>query len=299
MHDPLLAIVSPLSPLFISGISPTSSLLPRSQLRRALWFSRRTQTGVTQYTGAEAEAAGAGAIPQGSPVAPCARHDGEASARLGGWSARPPLIWERRDQRATCSSRVRGTSRETGQCAPCRRRRAARIAVAAAAGRRSWQKLRRASLAERVAMQAMGTCRNRRAGRHRAAMQNSRKRAVGSAGRAFPALKAQYHNVRGAGGGARSSAGNSKAAACGRAGLGSAPRSAIAARCREFIREREERRGAGEGCAGAVAIAAERELERERSCAFVSLCKCKCTVQVQVQMQVHSVARVGCGSVAS
>ena len=49
MHDPLLAIVSPLSPLFISGISPTSSLLPRSQLRRALWFSRRTQTGVTQY----------------------------------------------------------------------------------------------------------------------------------------------------------------------------------------------------------------------------------------------------------
>ena len=50
MHDPLLAIVSPLSPLFISGISPTSSLLPRSQLRRALWFSRRTQTGVTQYS---------------------------------------------------------------------------------------------------------------------------------------------------------------------------------------------------------------------------------------------------------
>ena len=39
-----------LSPLFISGISPTSSLLPRSQLRRALWFSRRTQTGVTQYS---------------------------------------------------------------------------------------------------------------------------------------------------------------------------------------------------------------------------------------------------------
>ena len=53
MHDPLLAIVSPLSPLFISGISPTSSLLPRSQLRRALWFSRRTQTGVTQYRGGE------------------------------------------------------------------------------------------------------------------------------------------------------------------------------------------------------------------------------------------------------
>ena len=49
MHDPLLGIVSPLSPVFISGISPTSSLLPRSQLRRALWFSRRTQTGVTQY----------------------------------------------------------------------------------------------------------------------------------------------------------------------------------------------------------------------------------------------------------
>ena len=53
MHDPLLAIVSPLSPLFISGISPTSSLLPRSQLRRALWFSRRTQTGVTQYSTAQ------------------------------------------------------------------------------------------------------------------------------------------------------------------------------------------------------------------------------------------------------
>ena len=39
-----------LSPFFSSGISPTSSLLPRSQLRRALWFSRRTQTGVTQYS---------------------------------------------------------------------------------------------------------------------------------------------------------------------------------------------------------------------------------------------------------
>ena len=45
---PDLQLFLPSLPFFISGISPTSSLLPRSQLRRALWFSRRTQTGVTQ-----------------------------------------------------------------------------------------------------------------------------------------------------------------------------------------------------------------------------------------------------------
>ena len=188
-----------------------------------------------------AAGAGAVAIPRGSTAAPDRRQESEASARLGVGSARPVLIWERRDQRAICSSRVRGTSRETGQRAPCRRWRAARTAAAAAEGRRRRQRLRRPFLAARVTMQAIGTCTNKR-GRQSATVQNSRKRAMGSA-RCAPSQHSRPITTMSAvlGEAARSSEGRFKMAAGARAGPGSAARSAIATRCRRFIRERVKR----------------------------------------------------------